>query len=305
MIRLMFCFLVLMSLGRAGDEKPIVEAHLFSTKVTPKPFRLPEHLKSYESLFHFGVGWIPEGLLVNGGLLLGNKNFGLSSNQTNELTTLLNAAYTSIAKDPAFAGVPSAFPHCFSRVKQKRGHYFVSYPKTIDDFTKTIVFLHGYGGNFQFWTWVLREEFPEHIVIVPSWGISWGLGPAEYAMDAVTDVERRFDIEIDRPWLMAISGGGGKGFQIYVEKPKQFRGYICIASAPVNNDIKKLKPGMKVMMINGKEDKMCPLKLARRQALACKRKLPGFVFAPVDGSHFFILSNRQETFASMRRFMRE
>ena len=78
-----------------------------------------------------------------------------------------------------------------------------------------VLFLHGYGGNFQFYTWVLKEEFPDAVILTPSWGMSWHRGSATYLKEMIADAEKQVGVSLDRPWLMGISAGGRGGFALY------------------------------------------------------------------------------------------
>jgi pimeloyl-ACP methyl ester carboxylesterase len=93
--------------------------------------------------------------------------FGLKpkEEQLKNLTEHVNTAYKKIESDPEFIGINSALPYCFAVKKHKEGHCFIYFPEKITANTKSIVFLHGYGGNFLFYTWVLKETFPNFIIM--------------------------------------------------------------------------------------------------------------------------------------------
>ena len=217
--------------GASAETTGKVLSVHFETRATPPVFRVPASLKKNEAVFRAGLRTLPEGLLVIGALTVGSSELSLSDRQTASLTPLVTEAYASIAADPAFAGVPSALPYCFSTTRPTSGHYFLYRPETLPENPTCIVFLHGYGGNFQFYTWVLKEEFREAVILAPSWGVSWHRGSATYVEDMLADARRRVGVPLARPWLMAISAGGRGGFIIYNQKPDAFAGYISLASA--------------------------------------------------------------------------
>jgi pimeloyl-ACP methyl ester carboxylesterase len=212
--------------------------------------------------------------------------------------------YTRIYSDSDFASVSSALPYCFATRRHSQGHYFMYRPDKLPEDPACIVFLHGYGGNFMFYTWVLKEEFPDAIILVPSWSVSWAHGSSLYLRDMLKDAERRTGVSLERPWLMGISAGGYGGFSIYNRCSSHFRGYVCIASAPANAVAYALKPDLRILMLNGLDDAMAPIAVVRRQAgLVKKRGISFFRYRELDGNHFFLLSNRKATFDAIRAFM--
>ncbi len=112
---------------------------------------------------------VPEGMLVVGALALGAEQFGLTDTQAAELNQALVDTYQHIGNDPAFAGVPTALDRRLSQDAQRPGHYLLYRPAELRDPHPTLVFLHGFGGNFQFYTWALKTAFPDHVILTPSW----------------------------------------------------------------------------------------------------------------------------------------
>jgi len=242
---------------------------------------------------------------VVGGLVAGSDELGLSPKQAASLTPLVTDVYTKIGTDAAFRETPSALPYCFATKKHTAGHYFLYRPEKIPEDPVCIVFLHGYGGNFQFYIWVLKEEFPGAIILAPSWGVSWARGSATYLQNMLADARRRLGVRLRTPWLMAISAGGRGGFRIYNRMPKAFAGYVCLASIPGTSVARRLRRDLKILMLNGTTDDMLPISLARKQAELARQAVPKLSAKEIEGDHFFLLSNREETFGAIRAFMKE
>lgn len=287
-----------------GEGGGVVESVWFETSVTPPVYVVPKRLKEGEPLFRAGLRTLPESVLVMGALAVGSGELGLSAKQAGSLAPLVKDAYAKIGADPAFRETPSALPFCFATEKQTTGHYFLYRPEEMPDNPVAIVFLHGYGGNFQFYTWVLKEEFPDAVILAPSWGVSWGDGSPKYVQDMLADARRRTSVGLDKPWLVAISAGGRGGFSIYNKLPAEFSGYVCLASLPGTFAVKRLRPDLKILMLNGTDDGMVPIRLARKQAELARRAVPTLRSQEIEGNHFFLLSNREETFGAIREFMR-
>lgn len=264
---------------------------------------MPDSLKRNEALFRIGLRTLPEGPLVVGALLAADGNLGVSAQQGASLAPLVSDAYSRIYADVAFSNVPSALPYCFSGTKPTAGHYFLYRPAEVPENPTCIVFLHGYGGNFQLYTWVLKEEFPDAVILAPSWGISWYGGSTTYLKDALADAERRTGASLGRPWLVGISAGGRGGFPLYNQTPTLFRGFVCIANAPETEVARSLQSNLRILMLNGTDDDMVPLHIARQQVQFAKRALPTLRYQEIRGNHFFLLGDRTSTFGAIRGFM--
>lgn len=289
----------------AGQAGAGVQSIRFETSVTAPVYVVPKSLKENEPLFRAGLENLPEMLLVVGALAVGSGDLGLSPKQDTSLTPLVMDAYTKIGADAAFRNTPSALPYCFSTRKHSTGHYFLYQPETIPEKPVAIVFLHGYGGNFQFYIWVLKEEFPEAIILAPSWGASWARGSPAYLKAMLADAKRRTGAGLGKPWLMAISAGGRGGFSIYNQLPETFSGYVCLASLPGTSVARRLRRDLKILMLNGTADAMVPIALARKQAELARQAVPALSIEEIEGNHFFILSKREETFGTIKTFMKD
>ncbi len=275
----------------------------FPAQSLPPPFRAPKQFAEGYKLFQAGGAIIPEEVTVKSVLLMGNAKIGLTAKETRGLYANLDRVYGSIAADPLFKDVPSALPYCLGDTRPSRGHYFAYYPQKVADDTQVIVFLHGYGGNFLFYTYLLKEEFPKAVVLLPSWGASWHDGTMQYLDDMYKDVKRKRSLSIGKPCLMAISAGGPAGFRLYNEQPDRFSCYVSLASAPPLAMVPVLKDKLKVLMINGKQDS--GFRLTHVQSIASKlaERLPDFELHVLDGDHFFLLSKREETFRAVKAFL--
>ena len=289
----------------AGQGGAVVESVRFETSVTAPVYVVPKPLRHNEPLFRAGLENLPEVLLVVGALAVGSGDLTLSSKEAASLGPLVTEAYIKISSDAAFRATPSALPYCFAAKKHTTGHYFLYRPQKIPQSPTCIVFLHGYAGNFQFYMWVLKEAFPEAIILAPSWGVSWSEGSPTYLKDMLADARRRINVDLGKPWLMAISAGGHGGFSIYNRLPASFTGYVCLASLPGTSIVSRLRGDLKILMLNGTTDTMVPIALARKQVDLARQKLPTLSFKEIDGDHFFLLSKREETFRAIRQFMKE
>jgi pimeloyl-ACP methyl ester carboxylesterase len=287
----------------AADPHGIVESITFDTAVTAPVYRIPKGLQRNEDLFRAGLQVLPEGFLVIGSLMLRGRDLGLSARQKSSLDALVLDAYSHIYADPAFTNVSSALPYCFARNKPRQGHYFLYRPGKLPKRPESIVFLHGYGGNFLFYMWALKEAFPQHVILVPSWNASGHSGSPSYIKVMLTHAERRLGTRLRKSWLMAISAGGRGGFMVYQSMFDRFQGYVCMAAVPDTALARRLSPDLRILMISGTKDRSLPIGIARRQAAMARKVIPSLVYKEIDSDHFFLLAKRKDTFEIIREFM--
>lgn len=286
-----------------AGEAVSVESIFFPTRFPPPAFQVPPAWKEHWNWMEQMLKVSPEGVSVQGALSMGSRELGLTPEQGNELSQLMTKVYQEIAKDPAFSETPSALSYSYATTQQRQGHYFLIVPPNPGPQTKTVIFLHGFGGNFLFYPWVLKRAFPEAVILCPTWSISWVGGSDAYLQDLVRDAQKRTGVRIQKPWLLGLSAGGRGGFPLYNQHPDRYQGFICIANAPTDQVIAQLKPDLNMLMLNGTEDKMVPVNIARKQAAKTKRKVPGFQYQELKGNHFFLLTQEQETIQALRQFM--
>lgn len=302
-------FLLALLLGTlspyAACTTNLVQSLTFRSHVTPPATRIPEDLRQHERMLRAGLPLLPERAILIGALPVAAEDMGLSQKQGTELAELLSVTYGEMAKDPGVAALPSALPFCLSTTKPDSGHYFLVRPKSLNPESPCIVFLHGYGGNFQCYTWALRQEFPKAVILVPSWGMSWVGGSPVYIQTMIADAEKRLGQKIQTPWLIGLSAGGRAGFRLYNHSPEKYLGFVCLANAPETVVARNLHPNLRVLMLNGNEDRMVPIAVARHQAAIARKRVPRLQFKSIDGDHFFLLSKREETGRILRTFMKQ
>jgi predicted esterase len=279
-----------------------VESCSFPTQSLPPPFHPPKRFAQGYKLFQAGEGFLPEETVVKGVVLMGGSQVGLTAKEASGLSANLDQVYGRIASDTLFKSIPSALPFCLADKRHSHGHYFAYYPEKAGDDTQVIVFLHGFGGNFLFYTYLLKEEFPHAIILLPSWGASWQDGTMQYLDDMYKDVKRRKSLSIRKPWLMAISAGGPAGFRLYNENPDRFACLVSLASAPPGASVAALKVNLRILMVNGKQDSGFRIAQVRTVASKLSKRLSHFQFHELDGDHFFLLSQRAETFRVVKAF---
>lgn len=121
--------------------------------------------------------------------------------QTHEDFTTAGSALGSIYQELTFA-------------EFRDGHYFHYIPKSLDRRkpAPALVFLHGSGGNFKAYTWLLRQVAEEVgcTLIAPSFGLgNWNrAGASRQIAAALADATQHAAIDPQQIHLMGLSNGG-------------------------------------------------------------------------------------------------
>lgn len=190
--------------------------------------------------------------------------------QRSELSAMTDAMYAGISADTDFTAVGSALPSiyrelCFEEFRD--GHYFHYIPASVDR-TKpapALVFLHGSGGNFKAYIWLLSKIADELgiTLIAPSFGMgNWEKrGGYEAITRAIADAGKHAAIDPDHIHLMGLSNGG-KGLCLAesTEGPK-FRSLIFL-SAVLHDRIRpaelaaRLQPRRVLVLSGGSDDRV-------------------------------------------------
>ena len=291
--------------SRASNTAGRIESCSFATRALPPAFKVSKSFADGYKLFQASAGVLPEGIIVKGVVAMGQPQIGLTAKETQGLYANLDRVYAAISADLLFREVHSVLPYCLAETPPAKGHYFAYYPQKIGDDTQVIVFLHGFGGNFLFYIYLLKEEFPKAVILVPSFGASWHDGTMRYLDDMYKDVKRRHSLDLRKPYLMAISAGGPAGFWIYNQHPDRFSCLVSLASAPSPGVVPVLKEDLRILMINGRDDSGHRISKVQSTADKIAARLSHFQFHIVEGDHFFLLSKREETFKTIRAFLRK
>lgn len=268
------------------------------------PVSVPK--RGYEGLvkvMKFGAETLPEGTQIAMALTLFPKRLGLTDQQAATLRDGFAEVYARIAEDPGFAGVTSVLKEGFDDDPNRDAHYFVYIPGEVTEHTRTLVFLHGSGGNFLFSVWLLKEMFPDSVIIFPTWGTSWRYGNVEFIDAACKDAATRSYVMIDRRWLMGLSAGGPAGFRALIESGETYQGYICLASAPESDQIDKLATNKPILMLAGIKDGRFPIRSVRECFERMKPQNPNLELVEMNADHFFLLTQRNKTASIIKDFM--
>lgn len=190
--------------------------------------------------------------------------------QRRELSAMTDAIYAEIRADADFTATGSALPSIYREMtlgQFRDGHYYHYIPAKVDR-TKpapTLVFLHGSGGNFKAYIWLLSKLADELgiTVIAPTFGLgNWEKkGGYETITRTIADAGKHAAIDPDHIHLMGLSNGG-KGLCLAesADGPK-FRSLIFL-SAVLHTRIRpaelaaRLHPRPVLILSGGSDDRV-------------------------------------------------
>jgi len=137
--------------------------------------------------------------------------------QRTDLSAMTDSMYAEMAADADFTAVGSALSSIYREIcfeEFRDGHYFHYIPANVDRSkpTPALVFLHGSGGNFKAYIWLLSKMADELgiTIIAPSFGLgNWEKrGGYETITRAIADAGKHAAIDPDHIHLMGLSNGG-------------------------------------------------------------------------------------------------
>ncbi len=275
----------------------------FKTPVVPPVFKPPEMLKNQYRLFQQTLRVLPETDIIKSAILFGQLPFRLSNSQVKKLFQDFTEVGEKIDSDPVLKNLPSALPYCFSKKLPKNGHYFLYYPEKANPDTQTIIFLHGAGGNFKFYLYLMSKYFPDSIILAPSWSMSWQTGKIAYLRAMWKNAQTHLHVKLRKPWLFAISAGGPRAYELYSDHPNDFAGLVALATAPYQGTINDLCKNMNILMVNGVIDKRFPVSNCLTLAKKVESRVKNFKFYPIKADHFFMLTHQEKCFSAIKIFI--
>lgn len=135
-----------------------------------QPPSLDETQRRWLMAAQFAAAGLPEETLLSMGLSQGQL-IGLESAESKRLQTLFVNYYARVRSMPWFQATPSSLPYCFSASKPTNGLATIYVPAKITTSTRTILFVHGFGGSLLGYLHFMANTFSNDIVICPAYGV--------------------------------------------------------------------------------------------------------------------------------------
>jgi pimeloyl-ACP methyl ester carboxylesterase len=240
--------------------------------------------------------------------------------QSRALSSLTRTIYRELEADPDFHALGSAMPQAYDEIwgrRFDRGHYFLYIPSHLDR-TKpapALVFLHGSGGNFKAYTWLLSKVADERnmILLAPTFGAgNWETKPGVHAvMAALRDAARILPLDMTQVHLAGLSNGGlgvsriaasehGAGFRSLI-----FLSPVCDHAALASHTFSAHIPGKPILIITGEQDDRVPLSYVTSCADAMKHSRANVeLITYPDADHFLVFSHRDRFLAQFSDWLK-
>ena len=194
-----------------------------------------------------------------------------TQSQLRDLDAMTASIYSQVAGDADFRACGSALPAIYDEflgAEFWHGHYFHYIPPGLDR-TKpspTLVFLHGSGGNFKAYVWLLAQvaDRTNCTIIAPTFGLGNWERPRAYdtSTNAIEDASRYAAVDPGEIHLMGLSNGGqGVCLAESKEGPK-FRSLIFLSGVFLNRvhpeELAKRFAHRPILVISGGQDDRVP-----------------------------------------------
>ena len=270
------------------------------SKFAPEPAKLSPALSQWLPTFQLALDTLPEPAIVQLALTQ-PQLLGIDANQANKLRSLVAERYRLIASAPDFRNAPSVLRYSYPSQKADCGYATAYIPERINSATKTLIFVHGYGGSFVWYLHWLASYFPDQVILAPSYGLSPAYISPIYLKECVEALEKRLGRPASSKTLIGLSAGGFGACHLVVEAPDQWNEAICLGCYPPPECLAKAARGQRFHFICGRDEyyvKSNKLSgdtrtLKSRGADATMELLP-------SEDHFFMLTSPDQTAKALR-----
>jgi predicted esterase len=260
-----------------------------------QPISLSGNSPGLDVAIRTGLAVMPEEGIISGGLVQ-SELLGLPAAEAEKLQKLFSAYYARLRQSERFSNAPSALPYCLSETKPTEGLATVYAPAKLDKYTKTIVFLHGYGGSLLAYPYFLSGVFSNHIIICPAYGITCGNIPWSYVKESENATAARLKVPINQPMLIGLSAGGFGACRLFVQKPNEFNGLICLGAYVPAETFSKFNSAMSVRFLVGAKEDYVANGTFRWQMDWLKPRVRNLEWKAIpEADHYFLLSQESQS----------
>jgi predicted esterase len=234
----------------------------------------------------------------------------LTMRQVGPLAQDTREIYAELEADEDFHALGSALPQAYNELWSlpfDHGHYYLYRPRALDAKTPApvLVFLHGSGGNFKSYTWLLSKIADEQgmVLIAPTCGFgNWEEPRAtQMVVAALEDVAKTQALDMGRVHLAGLSNGSLGVSRIAASaEAARFRSLIflspvCDDKALVSSAFAEHWQGRPLLVITGEEDDRVPVTYVK-QCVEVMRKAKASVTLSVypQTNHFLVFSHREQ-----------
>lgn len=238
--------------------------------------------------------------------------------QSSELKSWTAAIYRELDHDRDFMALGSAMPYAYDELLENGtqwGHSYLYIPASVDRSkpSPVLIFLHGSGGNFKAYLWLLVQVADKlnFVVLAPSFGSgNWRWPETGEVVDAALAAARRsVAIAHDNVHVMGLSNGGLAVSQLACNRGKKYRSLIFLS--PVfdpeflhsDSFASECKQNNVFVLTGGLDDRV-PLVYVRNNALEIS-KVGAKVTLNVEDTagHFLFFSHRERVLKTLEAWL--
>lgn len=233
----------------------------------------------------------------------------LTFDQIRPLAADTRAIYSELESDTDFHALGSVMPDAYNELWNRpfdHGHYFLYVPPSLNRKAPApaMVFLHGSGGNFKSYIWLLSRVADERgmVLIAPSFGFgNWDARTGSRAVTAaLDDAAKVVSLDKRRVHLAGLSNGGlgvsrvtaselGGGFRTLI-----FLSPVCddhALASPTFADHCHEKP---VLIITGEDDNRVPVAYVKECAATMRKAGAAVDMSTYANANHFLFFNHRE-----------
>jgi pimeloyl-ACP methyl ester carboxylesterase len=235
------------------------------------------------------------------------------------LSGLTASIYAELEADPAFHELGSVMPEAYDelwRLPFDHGHYYLYIPPRLDRSVPqpALVFLHGSGGNFKAYSWLLSKVADEldMILIAPSYGMGNWQEPdtSRVVRAALDDAAKVVSLDAKNVHLMGLSNGGLGVSQAGRNLGESLRSLTflspvvdseCISS----REFSERWRGRPILVVSGGKDDRVPIDDVAADVEIMTQAGANVTFRNVeDADHFMLFSHRASVVRTVTDWLR-
>ncbi|TDU81637.1 prolyl oligopeptidase family protein [Prosthecobacter fusiformis] len=240
--------------------------------------------------------------------------------QSRELSAWTAEIYRELEADADFHALGSVMPVAYADLwlgRGGQGHSFLYVPPGLkrDVPAPVLVFLHGSGGSFKAYPWLLSQMADELglVLICPSYGMgNWNAADSAGVVEAaLADAENVVRLDRGKMHLMGLSNGGKGLGHAGRDLGEKFASLTFISPVVETGSIKDPRfignwQGKPVFIITGAKDDRVPLESVTYVSSVMKKNGAQVTLKTVpQADHFLLFSHRREVIAQLKEWLEE
>lgn len=244
----------------------------------------------------------------------------LTTTQAKNLSELTSGIYQELEADADFHALGALMPMAYDdllRGQADHGHYLLYVPKNLPRNRPApgLVFLHGSGGNFKAYSWLLSKiaDKLDMVLICPSYGIGkWDPKRTSSLIRlALEDAKKIVPLDPNQIHLAGLSNGGLGVSYLARDMGDRFKSLIFISPVMDKPSLDSSEFAARfqqrpVFVMTGDQDDRVPIssvlymvsKMEQREAKVTLKRVP-------DADHFLLFSHRDEVLKQLTAWIQE